>query len=145
MKIKVLSLVGLCILPFCIEANAQMSVLREIVPATNRVIIDNDLNGDPDGLFQLVHHMLCPSVDVRGIIGAHEFPFIREANVKAAKKAEEILALLGQTGRCPVIPGADRGLPDVFTPVDSEAAQLIIREAMREDTTQPLYIICGAR
>lgn len=27
-----------------------------------RVIIDNDFSGDPDGLFQLAHHLLSPSV-----------------------------------------------------------------------------------
>lgn len=36
-----------------------------------RVIIDNDFSGDPDGLFQLVHHILSPSIEVRGIIGSH--------------------------------------------------------------------------
>ncbi len=30
-----------------------------------RVISDNDYSGDPDGLFQLVHVLLSPSLDVR--------------------------------------------------------------------------------
>lgn len=29
-----------------------------------RVIIDNDFSGDPDGLFQLAHHLASPSVDM---------------------------------------------------------------------------------
>jgi purine nucleosidase len=36
-----------------------------------RVISDNDYAGDPDGLFQLAHHVLSPSVDVRAVIGSH--------------------------------------------------------------------------
>ena len=28
-----------------------------------RVISDNDYSGDPDGLFQLVHHLLSPSLE----------------------------------------------------------------------------------
>jgi hypothetical protein len=36
-----------------------------------RVIVDNDFGGDPDGLFQLAHLLLSPSVDVRAIIGSH--------------------------------------------------------------------------
>lgn len=29
-----------------------------------RVIIDNDFSGDPDDLYQLVHHLLSPSVEI---------------------------------------------------------------------------------
>lgn len=36
-----------------------------------KVIVDNDLSGDPDGLFALAQQVLCESVDLRGIIGAH--------------------------------------------------------------------------
>lgn len=28
-------------------------------PPIARVIVDNDFAGDPDGLFQLAHHLLC--------------------------------------------------------------------------------------
>ena len=35
-----------------------------------RVIIDNDFAGDPDGLLQLAHHLLSPSVDIRAVIGS---------------------------------------------------------------------------
>ena len=37
--------------------------------AAARVIVDNDFAGDPDGLFQLAHHLLCTSVDIPIIIG----------------------------------------------------------------------------
>ena len=33
-----------------------------------RVVIVNDLGGDPDGLFQLAQHLLSPSSDIRGIV-----------------------------------------------------------------------------
>ena len=36
-----------------------------------RVISDNDYAGDPDGLYQLAHHLLSPSVEVRAVIGSH--------------------------------------------------------------------------
>jgi hypothetical protein len=29
-----------------------------------RIIIDNDFGGDPDGLFQLAHHLASPSVEI---------------------------------------------------------------------------------
>ena len=44
---------------------------EEAVKPRMRVIIDNDFGGDPDGLFQLVHHLLSPSVEIRAIIGSH--------------------------------------------------------------------------
>ena len=36
-----------------------------------RVLIDNDFAGDPDGLFQLVHHALSPSVEIPVVISSH--------------------------------------------------------------------------
>ena len=38
--------------------------------ARARVIIDNDFAGDPDGLFQLAHHVLCTSVEVVQVIAS---------------------------------------------------------------------------
>ena len=34
-----------------------------------RVITDNDYSGDPDGLVQLAHLLLSPSVDIRAVVG----------------------------------------------------------------------------
>lgn len=45
------------------------SPAHNIVPRM-RVIVDNDFSGDPDGLFQLVHLLLSPSVEVRALIGS---------------------------------------------------------------------------
>lgn len=36
-----------------------------------RVILDNDFSGDPDDLYQLVHHLLSPSADIRAVIASH--------------------------------------------------------------------------
>lgn len=36
-----------------------------------RVILDNDFSGDPDGLFQLAHHLASPSVEIPFVIGSH--------------------------------------------------------------------------
>src|SRR4051812_9959182 len=44
---------------------------EEVMSPRMRIIIDNDFGGDPDGLFELVHHLLSPSVEIRGIIGSH--------------------------------------------------------------------------
>jgi len=114
-----------------------------------RVIIDNDFSGDPDDLFQLAHHVLSPSVDVRFIIGSHlsvgdpwDPSDVQATN--AVTKARELLEVMGLAGRYSVLEGAQRALADLKTPADTPAARAIIAEALRDDTTLPLYYAAGA-
>ena len=114
-----------------------------------RIIIDNDFGGDPDGLFELVHHLLSPSVEIRAIIGSHLRPgdgFDRsnESATHATQKIEEVLRLMNLTHRYPVYQGSNFPLENDSTPQKSDAANAIIKEAMREDTQLPLYVVCGA-
>ena len=56
-----------------------------------RIIIDNDFAGDPDGLFQLAHYLLCPSVKIPLIIGSHlpvQFGGLKSASEGSAKACE---------------------------------------------------------
>jgi inosine-uridine nucleoside N-ribohydrolase len=48
------------------------------------------------------------------------------------------------TGQVPVLKGAVPPLSDRKSPNDSPGVQAIIKEAMRDDTTQPLFVVCGA-
>ncbi len=114
-----------------------------------RLIIDNDFSGDPDDLFQLVHHVLSPSVEIRGIIGSHlspDDPFdpsdVQAEN--AVRVAEETLGLMGMSDRFPVWLGSNLALSSPVSAIDSEAARNIVAEAMREDTDLPLYLALGA-
>ncbi|MBQ7019568.1 MAG: nucleoside hydrolase [Bacteroidales bacterium] len=114
-----------------------------------RVIIDNDFSGDPDGLFQLVHHMLSPSVDIRGIIGSHltahaGFDNSGNSAEKACRKAETVLKTMGIRPVFPIIEGAPGPMTDIGSPIESDGAALIIKEALRTDTDMPLYVVCGA-
>lgn len=114
-----------------------------------KVIVDNDLSGDPDGLFALVHQVLCPSVNIRGIIGAHlgkNMGFgsgdVNTAQA-AADNAEEILEHLGKKGEIKVVAGAPEKMTSPHGPKDSEGARLIISEAMDATPERPLYVLCG--
>jgi inosine-uridine nucleoside N-ribohydrolase len=122
--------------------NAPMTARRA------RVIIDNDFGGDPDGLFQLAHHLLSPSVEIRGIIGSHHHPQGFYGYPGTAEHAtamvDQLLDVMKLKGRIPVIQGASQSLADTRTPVPTEAVRFIIREAMREDAKTPLYLVCGA-
>ena len=39
-----------------------------------RVIVDNDFSGDPDDFFQLVHHLLSPTVEIPFVVASHLRP-----------------------------------------------------------------------
>ena len=109
--------------------------------------MDNDLCGDPDGLFALAHQALCQSVNLRGIVGAHlngGRPG-QQADQAAAsvQKANELLAVMGMEGRFKVVPGASGPMTDPKRPVDSEGARLIIEEARQCTPERPLYVLMG--
>ena len=114
-----------------------------------RLILDNDYAGDPDGLFQLAHHLLSPSGDVRLVIGSHlrdddtdwNPDEGRSASV-AAERAAEVAAALGRED-VRILAGSESALEDPATPTRSDAALAIVEEAMRDDTDLPLIVACG--
>jgi inosine-uridine nucleoside N-ribohydrolase len=120
-----------------------------LVKPRMRVIIDNDFGGDPDGLFQLVHHLLSPSVEIRAIIGSHLKPgdfwdSSKETATHARNKVEEVLRIMNLDKTYPILQGSNFPLENINTAQPSEAAQAIIKEALRDDTKLPLYVVCGA-
>jgi|SRR5687768_1784950 len=122
---------------------------KDAVRPRMRIIIDNDFSGDPDGLFQLVHHLLSPSVEIRAIIGSHlkpgdGFDPSKETAANAKRKIEEVLSLMNLGKIFPVYQGSNNALENDSTAQKSDAANAIIKEAMRDDSKIPLYIVCGA-
>jgi inosine-uridine nucleoside N-ribohydrolase len=120
-----------------------------LVQPRMRVIIDNDFGGDPDGLFELVQHVLSPSVEIRAIIGSHlragdGWDPSKESATHAKQKADEVLRIMNLNGAYPVYQGSNFALENDSTAQKSDAANAIIKEAMREDTKLPLYVVCGA-
>jgi purine nucleosidase len=122
---------------------------ENIVRPRMRIIIDNDFGGDPDGLFQLVHHLLSPSVEIRAIIGSHlragdGFDRSKETATNAKKKIEEVLKIMNIGKTLAVYQGSNIALENDSTAQKSDAANAIVKEAMRDDTKLPLYVVCGA-
>ena len=113
-----------------------------------RVICDNDYAGDPDGLIQLAHHLLSPSVEVRIVIASHLAPGDafdpsgRSAEHGAAA-ARTVAALAGRPDVA-VGAGSEQGIDGVRerTGDISPAARAIVAEALRDDP-RPLYLVCG--
>jgi purine nucleosidase len=120
-----------------------------LVQPRMRIIIDNDFGGDPDGLFELVQHLLSSSVEIRAIIGSHlkpgdGFDPSKETATHAKQKIEEVLSIMNLTNAYYVYQGSNFPLENDSTAQQSDAANAIIKEAMRDDTKQPLYVVCGA-
>lgn len=114
-----------------------------------RMISDNDYAGDPDGLYQLAHHLLSPSVDVRAVIGSHlaagdPFDSSGQSAAAAAAAATTVLELLDLVDAVPVIAGSEQPLVSRSEPRTSAAAEAIVAEAMRTDTDRPLFVVLGA-
>lgn len=107
---------------------------------TRRVIINSDVKNEADDQFALVHALLSPTLDIRGIIPAH-FGTHRttESLAESREELDLLLRLLALDHPVPTADGAPHALPDEHTPVDSPGARLIIEEARRADAG-PLYI-----
>ena len=114
-----------------------------------RVIIHTDCKNEADDQYAVVHQLLTPRFDVKGIIGAH---FERGAGlmwkVEKGKTASEsynevrkVLDYMGESNHYTVVKGAELPLENANIPQISDGAKLIIEEAMKEDD-RPLFINC---
>jgi inosine-uridine nucleoside N-ribohydrolase len=104
------------------------------------VIIDTDAKNEADDQFAIVHALLSPSLDVRGLVPAH-FGNRRTRDSLAASRAEVdlLLDLLGMEGKVRVEDGAPHAIADAYTPVDCPGSRLIVEEALKDEGT-PLYV-----
>ncbi|UYY78738.1 nucleoside hydrolase [Sphingomonas sp. R1] len=131
-----------------LAGTALVPVARAAQAPRARLILDNDYSGDPDGLFQLAHHLLSPSVTISLILGSHIHPndfmdrSTRQAD-HAATIAGELAALLGVTPP-PILAGRNSAPPPGTPPEPTPAVTRIIAEARRSDSRLPLYYCAGA-
>jgi Inosine-uridine preferring nucleoside hydrolase len=117
--------------------------------ARMRVVIDNDFSGDPDGLLQLVHHLLSPSVEIRAVIGSavptgDPFDPTGRSADHARDRIVEVLTMMGLGDRVRALAGSNLPLPSRTSPQVSDGGEALIAEAMRTDTDLPLYAVFGA-
>lgn len=131
------------------QNTAVISEMDQLVKPRYRVIVDNDFGGDPDGLFQLVHQILSPSTEIRGIIGSHlkpgdPFDSSKITAENAVKRVNETLDVMNLKNKFKVFQGSNDPLKDLKTPNISEGAKAIVAEAMKADEKNPLFVVCGA-
>jgi hypothetical protein len=114
----------------------------------NRLIIHSDIKAEADDQFAIVHHLLTPCSDVKGIIAAHfEWRFAKFEPLKkhrwtsmmqSYEEGRKILDLM-EIDDIPLYKGSKDFLADENENSESEGADFIIEEAMRDDD-KPLYI-----
>jgi purine nucleosidase len=115
---------GLAIAPYC------------------RVIVDNDYQGDPDGLVALAHHLLSPANRVTAVTSSFlntRFPVASPRAEDGAVLARQLLEVAGGSSGPPVHAGSEVPFGDQSS---SAASAAIADEARREDDL-PLYVACG--
>ncbi|MBP7902155.1 MAG: nucleoside hydrolase [Spirochaetes bacterium] len=125
-----------------------MKSVKYSVKPRMRVILCNDFGGDPDGMIQLAHHILSPSVEIRAIIGS----FFTEDSLNNTDSSAEascsavrsLLEKMNLSGNFNLLKGSNEPMKDTKTPVLSEGAEFIAKEALRNDSDLPLFILCGA-
>ncbi len=105
-----------------------------------RLIVNTDAKNEADDQYAIVHALLSPSLDVRGLIAAHFGT--RRGDRSMLESREEIDLLLDLMGRddVTVANGAAAAIPDEQTPADSEGARLIIAESLLATPDDPLYV-----
>lgn len=110
-------------------------------PARRRVIINTDAKNEADDQFAIVHAVLTPMFDLRGLIAAHFGTRRTDRSMQESREEIDLLLdLLGQDGRLTVADGAPNAIPDEATPVDSAGARLIIDESRKATADDPLYL-----
>lgn len=126
---------------------APWQEISPVGPPRARVIVDNDFSGDPDDLYQLVHHLLSPSVEIRAVVASHlrdgdPFDPSPETAGNATRVVEDVFARMGLDSVDVIRRGSDRPLADRVTPQPSAAVDAIIAEALRDDE-RPLFYVAG--
>ena len=106
-----------------------------------RLIVNTDAKNEADDQFCIVHALLTPKFDIKGLIGA-QFGNRRttESMQESVDECVKLLDLMDLTGKVPVYPGAREEIKSETEYEYSEGAKLIVEEAMKEDS-RPLYAI----
>lgn len=107
--------------------------------ARRRIIINTDAKNEADDQFAIVHALLSPTLDVRGIVPAH---FGTRRTTESLRESHDevdlLLRLMGREDQYVVADGARHKLPDDQTPVPSAGSALIIEESRKNEGT--LYV-----
>lgn len=104
-----------------------------------RVIVDTDAKNEADDQFAVVQALLSPRFENVGFIAAHYGKRHADSMERSYKELETIFDKMHIEDKSVLYKGAEHAIPDKTTPVPSPGAELIIREAMKDDDRH-LYV-----
>ncbi|MFV2021958.1 nucleoside hydrolase [Micromonospora sp. LOL_023] len=111
------------------------------VPPSKRIrlLVDTDARNEADDQYAIVHALLTPRFEIRGLIGAH-FGVRSDLDTAAASVAEihQLLDLMRLPDPPPVAAGVSHPIRD--SPGSAPGVDLIVAEAIRDDPL-PLFVI----
>lgn len=113
-----------------------------------RIILDTDARNFVDDQYAITHALLTPMFDIRGIIASHfGHDRVEESMEDSWQELQRVLEYSGFAGKVTAVKGAPtklhyrcEGCFGELMPLDSDGAQLIIREAMAAPAGQRVYI-----
>lgn len=108
-----------------------------------RVIISSDVKNEADDQFAVVHQLLTPMFDVRGVIAAHFESKAPGTGTTMERSYRELLTLMKAVDMedVPALRGCTAPLKDDTDAPVGEGVDFLIAEAMRSDP-RPLYVSC---
>ncbi len=106
-----------------------------------RVVISSDVANEADDQFAIVHQLLTPMFDVRGVIAAHFESKAVTPGTTMEKSFQELQKLMRAIGMddVPALRGCALPLRDDQDAPENEGVDFLIREALRDDP-RPLYV-----
>ena len=116
----------------------RSDILRRIgvtppAAARLRVIVDTDAKNEADDQYAILHHLLSPMLDVRGIVAAHfeqKAGYTGKSMEESYREIEKLLGLADITD-VPFLRGCSAPLRGLKDAPASEGVDFIIREARR--------------
>ena len=106
-----------------------------------RVIISSDVKNEADDQYAVVHQLLTPMFDVRGVIAAHFESKAPGTETTMEQSYQELLKLLDAIGMddVPALRGCRAPLKSDSDAPAGEGVDFLIAEALRDDP-RPLYV-----
>lgn len=112
-----------------------------------KVIIDSDVRNESDDQFAIVHALMTPMFNVRGIIASHfGHDRIQDSMEASWEELQRVLTYSGFLGKVTAVKGSptwlekSKGFFAGTTPFDNDGVRLIINEAMACKPGEKLYI-----
>src|SRR5687767_1271408 len=93
------------------------------------VVLTTDCGTEMDDQWAIAHLVLCPELDVRGIVTNHAPNIAAPASETAAGFVREVLDQVAPPMRPPVIAGASGPLADGKTPSPNAGVEFILEQA----------------